>query len=112
MFNVELLGNMEEQRVSVSPLCPQHICCVLMSARKSGEASPEYFNAWNYREDGWSFLVLFIFVIFFSLWKHAEVMNYYLELALCQAVISELQTAWRLSSGESKSCAFAQTNEH
>lgn len=39
-------------------------------------------------------------------------MNYYLELALCQAVISELQTAWRLSSGESKSCAFAQTNEH
>lgn len=61
---------------------------------------------------GGAFLFCLFLLFFFSLWKQAEVMNYYLELALCQAVISELQTAWRLSSGESKSCAFAQTNEH
>lgn len=51
----------------------------------------------------------FYYSFFFPLLKQAEMMSYYLDLALCQAVISELQTAWGLSSGESKSCAYTLT---
>lgn len=39
-------------------------------------------------------------------------MSCYLELALCQAAISELQAAWGLTLEESKSCAFTPINEH
>lgn len=102
----KLTGNREKAKsIGVRWVC---ICCILTSARKSGEeASPENFNAWNYREDGWS--ILFLLFFFFPLLKQAEMMSYYLDLALCQAVISELQTAWGLSSGESKSCAYTLT---
>lgn len=45
-------------------------------------------------------------------WKQAERMSCYLELALCQAAVSEPQAAWGLTLGESKSCAFTQINEY
>lgn len=92
----------------------------LTSARNSAEElSPESFNDYNYREDGWIFLVSFFFFCLFCfcfcfcffLWKHAQVMSYYFVLAHCQAAVSNLQTAWRLSSEESKSCAYFLTNE-
>lgn len=46
--------------ISVPPAC---ICYVLASPRNSGATIPEHFNAWNHKEDGWSFLVLFVYVL-------------------------------------------------
>lgn len=109
IVHINLLENREDQRVSVFPSACIH--CIFVSPGNSGAASPEHFNAWNYREDGWGFLVWFVYVLLGFFWKQAGGMSCYLELDLCQAAISEPQAAWRLTLGESKSCAFTPINE-
>lgn len=58
--------------ISVPSAC---IHWVLLSPGNSGATSSELFDAWNYREDGWSFLLWFVccvgFVFFFleTSWK-------------------------------------------
>lgn len=45
---------------SVASACTH---CVLISPWNSAATSPEHFDAWNYRDDGWSFLVWFVCVL-------------------------------------------------
>lgn len=88
MFNMKSFWKHGGAKI-ISSVCN---CCVLTSTRKSGIQCLEL-------QRGWVELSCFVYlggrllIVFFPLWKQAEVMSYYLELALCHAVISELQTA-------------------
>lgn len=109
IVNINLLGHREDQRVSVSPLLVSAMFLHLPEILE--QPSLNISMPGITKRMGGAFLFCLFMFCWGFFWKQAERMSCYLELALCQAAISELHTAWRLNLGESKSCAFTQ-DEH
>lgn len=109
MLNTKLLENMEEQRVSMSSL---HVSAVFWCLLQSLEKPALSISMPGITERmGGAFSFCLFWWVFFPFGNKLKWWSN-LELALCQAVTSELQTAWWLSSGEGKSCAFTQKIVH